>query len=157
MIIKIKVLEYLEFTQLSNPIAFDMDVQIVLEYLEFTQLSNDSQPTWDSVPVLEYLEFTQLSNSRRTHTSAGAGFRVLGIYTALKLNRSRLEKSLVLEYLEFTQLSNKRPADPRGSLVLEYLEFTQLSNASRVFLSFRPSFRVLGIYTALKLHMTKPP
>ena len=34
----------------------------VLEYLEFTQLSNSSAGWITSRQVLEYLEFTQLSN-----------------------------------------------------------------------------------------------
>ena len=78
------VLEYLEFTQLSNLIGMLAKILhrfrvpgiytalkprqhlkgriSVLEYLEFTQLSN--QHVYSSVchVVLEYLEFTQLSN-----------------------------------------------------------------------------------------------
>ena len=35
-----RVLEYLEFTQLSNSMRFSLVTLSVLEYLEFTQLSN---------------------------------------------------------------------------------------------------------------------
>ena len=35
---------------------------LVLEYLEFTQLSNDNEIVCHRNQVLEYLEFTQLSN-----------------------------------------------------------------------------------------------
>ena len=58
---------------------------------------------------------------------------------------------MVLEYLEFTQLSNSLNALALGLAVLEYLEFTQLSNDYLVNYLKEHSFRVPGIYTALKL------
>ena len=56
------VLEYLEFTQLSNQLQLPPVVGPVLEYLEFTQLSNSLNALALGLAVLEYLEFTQLSN-----------------------------------------------------------------------------------------------
>ena len=81
------------------------------------------------IPVLEYLEFTQLSNIDPAVAVAGLGFRVRGIYTALKQrNRICFTACPVLEYLEFTQLSNLDVGFGLDEEVLEYLEFTQLSN-----------------------------
>ena len=79
-----KVLEYLEFTQLSNKIGGGYIRYVVLEYLEFTQLSNDLYLASAFSFVLEYLEFTQLSNLLRHVCLRFISFRVLGIYTALK-------------------------------------------------------------------------
>ena len=59
-----KVLEYLEFTQLSNFSSAFLINSLVLEYLEFTQLSNWTTADNQRIAVLEYLEFTQLSNHR---------------------------------------------------------------------------------------------
>ena len=59
------VLEYLEFTQLSNRSKRPGLQSWVLEYLEFTQLSNKEAEMKKIILVLEYLEFTQLSNGRR--------------------------------------------------------------------------------------------
>ena len=56
------VLEYLEFTQLSNRQLLRLRLFLVLEYLEFTQLSNRQWRHLLRLRVLEYLEFTQLSN-----------------------------------------------------------------------------------------------
>ena len=56
------VLEYLEFTQLSNFPPLAQSIITVLEYLEFTQLSNTTCQCGADCGVLEYLEFTQLSN-----------------------------------------------------------------------------------------------
>ena len=79
-----KVLEYLEFTQLSNQGREGSNPSCVLEYLEFTQLSNGLL-TIKSLPVvLEYLEFTQLSNNDDDGNWQDGSFRVPGIYTALK-------------------------------------------------------------------------
>ena len=58
----------------------------VLEYLEFTQLSNRDGAVVGTVDVLEYLEFTQLSNNWPNQLFVCSGFRVPGIYTALKLS-----------------------------------------------------------------------
>ena len=78
------VLEYLEFTQLSNCLSFMPLPPFVLEYLEFTQLSNCSRFCSFDIYVLEYLEFTQLSNSEVVIHGRRKSFRVPGIYTALK-------------------------------------------------------------------------
>ena len=78
------VLEYLEFTQLSNPGGGRSCPDRVLEYLEFTQLSNPPCRFPAMRWVLEYLEFTQLSNNSPAQFMKRAGFRVPGIYTALK-------------------------------------------------------------------------
>ena len=78
------VLEYLEFTQLSNEISHERMSDNVLEYLEFTQLSNPWVQFYEVARVLEYLEFTQLSNPPPCCSCRWMGFRVLGIYTALK-------------------------------------------------------------------------
>ena len=56
----------------------------VLEYLEFTQLSNPGNLILLSMQVLEYLEFTQLSNPEIKSIDTWISFRVPGIYTALK-------------------------------------------------------------------------
>ena len=78
----------------------------VLEYLEFTQLSNIKEVLFLNDLVLEYLEFTQLSNHLVIQDLTQLGFRVPGIYTALKLLLRQSQRLIVLEYLEFTQLSN---------------------------------------------------
>ena len=78
------VLEYLEFTQLSNPMEVPFDFASVLEYLEFTQLSNSPDTEGILGHVLEYLEFTQLSNIDGHLSVQQPSFRVPGIYTALK-------------------------------------------------------------------------
>ena len=56
------VLEYLEFTQISNDSRITTANTFVLEYLEFTQISNTANVTDLTVTVLEYLQFTQISN-----------------------------------------------------------------------------------------------
>ena len=122
------VLEYLEFTQLSNQKDDEKRGNEVLEYLEFTQLSNDY--------IVNYLKehsfrvpgiYTALKHSSREHPGSRS-FRVPGIYTALKRRGLCLWRRRVLEYLEFTQLSNPLQASRNPCTVLEYLEFTQLSN-----------------------------
>ena len=65
------VLEYLEFTQLSNSVAGRTLGRRVLEYLEFTQLSNIHHCQWNPEWVLEYLEFTQLSNRGVSYAASG--------------------------------------------------------------------------------------
>ena len=47
---------------------YTIDVE-VLEYLEFTQLSNRNRRTDAKYSVLEYLEFTQLSNPSKSWES----------------------------------------------------------------------------------------
>ena len=122
----------------------------VLEYLEFTQLSNRC-----SCKGLYYTSFrvpgiyTALKRMLTDGTSLYC-FRVPGIYTALKLLTPWESPRGVLEYLEFTQLSNKGRTDHRktdGFRVPGIYTALKLLTCKGV--SFN-SFRVPGIYTALK-------
>ena len=46
-----------------KPVEEHVEEHKVLEYLEFTQISNNSCPYSTGILVLEYLEFTQISNT----------------------------------------------------------------------------------------------
>ena len=144
------VLEYLEFTQLSNRIlrrTFTPQSFRVLGIYTALKLNSDRTEFIESFRVLGI--YTALKLSQRP-ALVDLGFRVLGIYTALKRRRTRRTQGRVLEYLEFTQLSNHIVEWMFLPKVLEYLEFTQLSNTTMTKAEIGCSFRVLGIYTALK-------
>ena len=78
--------------------------------------------------VLEYLEFTQLSNRPCWHYGSQDGFRVPGIYTALKRRVCRVAKAA-------------------GFRVPGIYTALKLRHAGRLIVL---GFRVPGIYTALK-------
>ena len=101
---------------------------IVLEYLEFTQLSNQSIDKGKWNEVLEYLEFTQLSNIATVILTFGASFRVPGIYTALKHTVGVVADLIGFRVPGIYTALKPLAQQKRCGCVLEYLEFTQLSN-----------------------------
>ena len=124
----------------------------VLEYLEFTQLSNFSRRALSEDMSFRVLGIYTALKPFFTFSKSPASFRVLGIYTALKRSLCQSRQLPVLEYLEFTQLSNLLVQEITPSLCFRVLGiYTALKHVGDFFAG-NVRFRVLGIYTALK-HM----